>query len=68
VLAERDHGPLHDPDPGPLPPGQLIWCGIDEHRRLPSRQQPIQPALAEEVIRGDQHEQRLTLDLTLDCG
>jgi hypothetical protein len=29
---------------------------------------PLQPALAEEVIGGNQREQRLTLDLALDRG
>jgi hypothetical protein len=68
VLAERDDSLVHDPDPGPLRPGRLVGCWIDEYGRLPGRQQPLQPALAEEVIGGDQHEQRLTLDLVLDCG
>jgi hypothetical protein len=68
VLTERDDSLVHDPDPGPLRPGRLVGCWIDEYGGLPGRQQPLQPALAEEVIGGDQDEQRLTLDLVLDCG
>jgi hypothetical protein len=68
VLAERDHGPVHHPDPGPLRPGSPIGCEINQHGRLARRQQPLQPSLAEDVIGGRQHEQRLTLDLALDRG
>jgi hypothetical protein len=68
VLAERDHGPVHHPDPGPLRPGSPIGCEINQHGRLTRRQQPLQPSLAEDVIGGRQHEQRLTLDLALDRG
>jgi hypothetical protein len=68
VLAERDDSLVHDPDPGPLRPGRLVGGGIDEYGRLPGRQQPLQPALAEDVIGGHQYEQRLTLELALDCG
>jgi hypothetical protein len=65
VLAEGDHGPVHHLDPGSLRPGSPIGCGINQHGRLIRRQQPIQPALAEDVIGGHQYEQRLTLDLAL---
>jgi hypothetical protein len=68
VLAEGDHGPVHHPDPGPLRPGRPIGGGINQHGRLTGGQQPLQPALTKDVIGGHQHEQRLTLDLTLDCG
>jgi hypothetical protein len=68
VLAERDHGLVDDPDPGPLPPGGLVRCGVDEHGRRTSRQQPLQRSLAEEVIGGDQHEQRLAGHRVFDGG
>jgi hypothetical protein len=68
VLTEPDHGLVHDPHPGPLKPGGPVGGGIHEHGRLPGRQQPVQRSLAEDVVGGDQHEQRLALNLTLDCG
>jgi hypothetical protein len=68
VLAERDHGAVHDPDSDPLRPGQRAGGGVDEHGRLTGHQQPLQPSATEDVVGGDQQEQRLTLDLALDCG
>jgi hypothetical protein len=68
VLAERDHSPLHDPDTSPLRPRRPVGGGIDEHGRLTGRQQPIQPAFAEDVVGRDQHEQRLAQDLPLNSG
>jgi hypothetical protein len=66
VFAEGDHSLVQDPDPGPLRPGRPVGGGIDEHRRRTDGQQPGQRSLGEEVVGGDQHEQRLTLDLALD--
>jgi hypothetical protein len=68
VLAEGDHSLIHHPDPSPLRPGRPVGGGIDEHGRRTGHQQPAQPTLTEEVIRGDQQEQRLSLDLPPDRG
>jgi hypothetical protein len=68
VLAQGNHGPVHDPDPSPFRPGRLVGCGIDEYGRLTGTQQPVQPSLAEDVVGGDEQEQRLAQDLVLDCG
>jgi hypothetical protein len=49
-------------------PGSPIGGGINEHGRRTGHQQPIQPALTEEVVRGDQQEQRVAQDLAPDGG
>jgi hypothetical protein len=68
VLAEGDHGPAHDPYPGPLPPGGPVGGGVDEHGRLTGPKQPMQRSLSEHVVGGDQHEQRLASHRALDRG
>jgi hypothetical protein len=68
VLAEGDHGPLHHPDPGPLRPRRPVGGGIDEHGRRSRRQQPAQRSLGEDMVGGDQQEQRVALDLAPDGG
>jgi hypothetical protein len=68
ALAERDDSLVQDPDPGPLRPGGPVGGGIDEHGRLPGRQKSVQRSFAEEVVGGEQHEQRLAGDRSLDRG
>jgi hypothetical protein len=68
VLAERDRGPVHHPHPAALQPGGPVGCGVDEHRRLTGRQQPVQRSFGEDVIGGDQHNQRLASHRALDRG
>ncbi len=68
VLPEPDRGLVYDPYPGPLRPGRLVRYGIDEHGRLTGRQQPVQRSLPEEVVGGEQHNQRLASHRALDRG
>jgi hypothetical protein len=70
VLAEGDHGAVHDLHPGPLKPGGPVGGGVDEHGRRTGPKQPVQRCLSEHVIGGDQHKQRLAhaRDLALDRG
>jgi hypothetical protein len=67
VLAEGDHRPVHHhPDPSSRFPGRPIRGGIDEHGRLTGLKQPGQRSLSEDMVGGDQQEQRVALDLALD--
>src|SRR5215217_4298226 len=66
VLAEGDHGPVHHPNPSSRFPARATGRGIDEHSRLTGRQQPDQCSLAEDMVGGDQQEQRFALDLALN--
>src|SRR4029450_2104027 len=52
------------------PPSPKTWSAVTSRKSAPpgARERPLQPALTEDVVGGDQQEQRLAQDLSLDGG